>query len=304
MSEALSHDVIQFDDAPRPGVAPEDSTAEIGRVLEQAGIDAPCALYNEALEFSRDGKLGPAQSRLQMLLCLDPDDADASLLLAKVHAAQGKMLDALARLDAAVEAGAVPPAGFRDYLEAALRAERLRDEENRARIAVREQSEVKALRAEARQLRSDNVRLETEVDTSVGRERLWKWATIGASAFGSAVILVMAAMIPGQPAAERLAEQPPSFAAVEAPAPIEMPPAAEVPVLAAPEPTLEEAAAVLASTEVEGPRMHEVSGGDTLYKLARRYYDDPTQWERIRDANAALLAGSIDLKLGTRLVIP
>lgn len=310
MPEAPSADVIQFDDAPRPGVTPDDSTAEIGKVLVQAGIDAPCALYNEALEFSREGKLGPAQSRLQMLLCLDPDDADASLLLSKVHAAQGRMTDALARLDAAVEAGAIPPAGYREYLEAALRAERLRDEENRARVAVREQSEVSALRAEARQLRSENVRLETEVDISTHRERLWKWATIGASAFGSAVILVMSAMVPGQPAVERLAEQPPAFAPVEAPlaldAPaVEMPAAAAVP--ASTELPAEAAFADVAPADVpavDGPRLHEVRGGDTLYKLARSYYGDPTEWERIRDANGNLLAGSINLKLGSRLVIP
>jgi nucleoid-associated protein YgaU len=47
-----------------------------------------------------------------------------------------------------------------------------------------------------------------------------------------------------------------------------------------------------------------VASGDTLYKLAKRYYGNAGAWERIRAANADKLGGSIDLKLGTRLVIP
>lgn len=315
MSEALAPDLIQFDDTPRPGIVPEDGTAVIGRVLKEAGVDVPCTLYNEAIDCARDGHLGQAMSRLQMLLCLDPDDADAHLLLAKVHAAQNKPTEALARLEAATQGGAVPPAGFRDYLEAAIRAERSRDEEQRARVAAREVAEVRALRAEARQLRSDNVRLETEVTDGFHRERLWKYATIGASVFGSLVILVLAFTTPSAK------ESPPAMlpetetamadvapAVVDPPLAVVAPPVVPVakPVVAAPIAKPVVAAPVVAAPVAKhaGAQTHVVASGDTLYKIAKRYYGDATKWEKIQSANPGKIKNGKDLTLGTTLTIP
>jgi LysM repeat protein len=291
MSDAPASDLLEFDEPPRAGVVPDEGATEtIARALKEAGLDVPCSLYNEALGLAREGHLGQAQARLQMLLCLDPDDADALLLLSKVHAAQGRPSEALARLDAAVSAGAMGPPGFRDCLESAIRTERMQDEERRARVVAREQGELKALRSETRQLRSDNVRLETEVTDSVGRERLWRHVAMGVSVLGSVLALLLA--FSHRPV--EIAELPapaPEVAAI--PAPIETvvtPPADEAP---APAPVAE-----------QGPRTHVVASGDTLYKLAKRYYGNAGAWERIRAANADKLGGSIDLKLGTRLVIP
>jgi 5'-nucleotidase len=82
---------------------------------------------------------------------------------------------------------------------------------------------------------------------------------------------------------------------------IETPPAvtpkAEAPAAAAP-------AAKAEPVAKAGPTTHVVGSGDTLYKLAKRYYGDSSKWERIRDANAAALKKGIDLKLGQELVIP
>ncbi len=304
MFEALAStpDLIQFDDAPRAGIVPEDGTAVIGRVLKEAGVDVPCTLYNEAIDYARQGHLGQAMSRLQMLLCLDPDDADAHLLLAKVHAAQSKPTEALARLEAATAGGAVPPAGFREYLEAAIRAERSRDEEQRTRVAAREMAEVRALRTEARQLRTDNVRLETEVADAFHRERLWKYATIGASVFGSLVILVLAFTTPSSTNADLLPTAvttpvAPTIVDVQAPTPV---------MAAAPaaEPVAAPIAAPVAAARPAGPKDHVVASGDTLYKIAKRYYGDSTKWERIQSANAGKIKNGKDLTLGTTLTIP
>lgn len=326
MSEALESLPLDFDEPRRSphGGQPADGDAPtaIAATLRAAGIDAPCSLYNEAVELARQGHLGQAVSRLQMLLCLDPDDADGLLLLAKVHAAQGRPQDALGRLDAAVAAGAVAPPGFRDSLEAAIRAERTREEEHRIKVGNREHGEVKALRAEARQLRSETIRLETELNELKDRERWWKIAAIGAAGLGTLVTVGL--LIRGVSAeAPALAEAPAAAPVVDA-APLEDPVAAQGAALAAAEeaaavapavapvaaPTavapaaVAPAAAPAVAPAVEGPRSHVVGPNDTLYKLAKQYYGDSSKWEKIRDANKKTLKGGIDLSLGQKLVIP
>jgi hypothetical protein len=339
MSEALQSQPLDFDEPnrlPHGGqTADGDAPSAIAATLRAAGIDAPCSLYNEAIELARQGHLGQAVARLQMLLCLDPDDADALLLLAKVHAGQGRPQEALGRLDAAVAAGAVAPVGFRDSLEAAIRVERTRDEENRIRVASREQGEMKALRAEARQLRSETIRLETELNESREGVRWWKFAAAGAGVLGAFVILGLLVRGTGgsdAPTQVTAADALPTAVADAAPnagLPAEIDGAAFVkpgddgavaPVVPAakgdgaaakavePAPVKADAAPAAAPLDatatVGGKRIHVVGRDDTLYKLANRYYGDSSKWTKIRDANKATLKGGIALSLGQKLVIP
>ncbi|MCB9553837.1 MAG: LysM peptidoglycan-binding domain-containing protein [Myxococcales bacterium] len=51
-------------------------------------------------------------------------------------------------------------------------------------------------------------------------------------------------------------------------------------------------------------RLHTVTGGDTLAKLARLYYSDPNAWPRIYDANRALIDRPDRLVPGMKLRIP
>ena len=287
MNDAL----VRFDDPPRGDTEVGHSATErIAATLKSAGVDAPNSLYDEALALAREGHLGQAQARLQMLLCLDPDDADAHLLMAKVHAAQSRPGEALARLDAAVAAGGLPAAGFREHLEAEIRAERAREEEHRARVAAREQGEIRSLRNETRTLRSEQVRLETEVTETRVRERNWKYAALGTSLVGTVVLLILSAL----PGRETVAE----------PA---APPAAEQvqPVVAVQEPAVEEVAPKPPTAKVgKVATEHVVGSGDTLYKLADRYYGDASRWEEIAKANKSTLRGRTDLTLGMKLRIP
>ncbi|MFZ5478999.1 MAG: LysM peptidoglycan-binding domain-containing protein [Myxococcota bacterium] len=289
MTEAL----IQFDDPPRgPEADAADASVRIAETLKNAGIDAPGSLYNESLALAREGHLGQAQARLQMLLCLDPDDADGLLLLAKVHAAQGRHADALAKLDAAGEAGALAPAGFREYLEAAIRAERSRDEERRVKVAAREESEVRSLRNETRILRSDNVRLETEAAESRQREVYWKWAALGASLFGTAVIVAITILTAAGDESAPAEVVASTAAIVEEPVEVTAPPPVEVAPVQVTAPPI----------ELPATRTHVIGEGDTLYKLAGRYYGDRSRWKEIARAND--VTEKTRLKLGQELVIP
>ena len=314
----MSAALLEFDEPGRtlrPGqvVHPgTDAPSHIADTLRTQGIDAPASLYNEALVLARDGLLGPASQRLQMLLCLDPDDADGHLLLAKIHAAQGRSTEALSKLEAAVEAGAVAPAGLREHLEGLIRNERQRDEEHRARVAAREQGEIKALRQEARNLRSETIRLEAEVTETRHSEKLWRITAMVAASFTLCVGIVFAALtVFTAPVAA------PEAAPVALAAPVEPAAATAAPTAAtlnlqgsttavqvtSPKLHVEDSSAAPAVTP-KLPATHTVTSGDSLYTLAGQYYGDKMQYRKIQDANKKLLNNSIALKLGMQLTIP
>jgi LysM repeat protein len=320
----MSAALLEFDEPGRtlrPGhdVQPgTDAPSRIADTLRTQGIDAPASLYNEALVLARDGLLGPASQRLQMLLCLDPDDAEGHLLLAKIYASQGRAAEALSKLEAAIEAGAVAPAGLRDHLEGLIRNERQRDEEHRARVAAREQGEIKALRQEARNLRSETIRLEAEVTETRHSEKLWRIAAMVAASFTLCVGLVFAAVtLFGAPAPVAVAPPvvvaPPAAAApVEATAPTAatMDPQRSTTAVQVTPPKLPVEASGSAPTAIapaattQLPATHTVTSGDTLYTLAGQYYGDKTQYGKIKDANKKVLKNGIALKLGMELTIP
>ncbi len=53
-----------------------------------------------------------------------------------------------------------------------------------------------------------------------------------------------------------------------------------------------------------GGRTHVVSKGDTLYSLARRYYNDQRRWRDIYEANRSSLPDPNMIRVGQTLVIP
>ena len=53
-----------------------------------------------------------------------------------------------------------------------------------------------------------------------------------------------------------------------------------------------------------GTRIHVVTKGDTLYRLARQYYGDQKKWRAIWEANSTLVTDPNKLYVGMKLVIP
>ena len=55
---------------------------------------------------------------------------------------------------------------------------------------------------------------------------------------------------------------------------------------------------------VSGGRVHVVRAKETLFALARMYYNDHTQWKKIYQANRGQISDPNVIKVGMKLVIP
>jgi hypothetical protein len=284
---------------------------KIGLALDEAGLEAAPQLYEEALELARSGLLGAARDRLRMLLCLDPESGDARLLLAKVFVGQQRWSDALSQLDAARTLGVQVPSSLQAKVEAGLEADRNASEINAQRAATREQAELKALRSEARRLRTENTRLARDRKQLRGRANVWSASTAGLA--GLSLVLVTFLWL-GSPEDPALAEAPvleDEIASVASlgdqrvepiQAPVEVESDQELAELL--EQPIEEPAVETATDAPSVERTHLVKSGDSLYKMAWTYYDDGSQWTRIKDANPGKIKGKHGLVLGSELVIP
>jgi len=295
---------------------------KIGLALGEAGIEAAPQLYEEALELARSGLLGAARDRLRMLLCLDPENGDARLLLAKVFVGQQRWADALSQLDASRTLGVQVPSSLQAKVEAGLETERNAAELSAQRAATREQAELKALRAEARRLRTENTRLARERKQLRGRANLWSASTAGLGGLSVVLLAFLWLGSPAEPATEIVAEAEvpvleEEIAAVaslgnerveltEAGASVTEP--VTDPVTEQIEEILDlpttDGSGQLASDAPSEERVHVVVSGDSLYELAWTYYDDGSKWKAIKDANPGKIRGKNGLSLGTELVIP
>jgi len=290
---------------------------KIGMALDEAGVEAAPQLYEEALELARSGLLGAARDRLRMLLCLDPESGDSRLLLAKVFVGQQRWADALSQLDAARTLGVQVPSSLQAKVEAGLETERNASEVNAQRAATREQAELKALRSEARRLRTENTRLARERKQLRGRANLWSAATAG---LGGLSVVLLAFLWLGSPAdtdAELVVDAPVLGEEIAVVAslgdqPVALQEAAAAvdhsdPVNQAIEDLLElptEGINTGVVSDAPSERVHVVVSGDSLYELAWTYYDEGTKWKAIKDANPGKIKGKNGLSLGTELIIP
>ncbi len=191
---------IRFDGASR--TSHSDQSVPVGGVpralreaAEQSGLDPLPQLYNEALGYATDGHLRLARERLAMLLCMAPDDGEARLLLAKVHVAGQRWKDALSALDEAENCGLRVPMELRETIEHHVREDNAESDEQRQALAARERGEVKALRAEARRLRSENAQMTATVYQLEKETRKWAWTTAGVSTL--AIVFILANLVFG-----------------------------------------------------------------------------------------------------------
>jgi nucleoid-associated protein YgaU len=162
---------------------------------ESAGLDPTAELYNESLRYATEGHLRLARERLTMLLCMAPDDGESRILLAKVYVAGQRWQEALAALDEASSCGQNVPMELRRAIEDHLHAEEASKEEEVTALRARDDGEVKALRQEARRLRSENANLVGRCSDLERETRKWAWTTAGVSSM--AILFIIGNLIFG-----------------------------------------------------------------------------------------------------------
>jgi len=291
-------------------------------LLDLHGFDAGTRLYDEALALAREGHLGRARDRLNILLCIDPDDALGHLLLGKIYGAQQRWQEALAELAATSACGMRPPQGLKEAFEA-QRDARLQD--NRAeQVAARVGAEVRALREEARRLRVDKTRLERAVRDSNRKARSWTLTAVltTALAVGLLVTFVSTGLSSDSNAGNALASVDPVVAEL-----YEAPPVVEAVVPEPPVASLEELLAEIDNTpapvealsvvEAVEPiitstpdpatvsvEMYVVVSGDNLSLISQKVYGASSKWRDIQAANVEVLGNGDSLAVGMELTIP
>lgn len=191
---AAAAGAIRFDNASR--TAENVSSIPVGGVpraireaAESTGLELLPLLYNDALQHATENNFKLAWERLQMLLCMAPDDGEARLLLARVYAAGQRWRDALAALDDATKCGHRVPADLRDMVEKQVSMLHADSDETRSSVAARERGEIKALRAEARRLRSEAATMGATVYQLERETKKWAWTTAGVSTLAIGFIL-------------------------------------------------------------------------------------------------------------------
>ena len=219
----MQAETVRFDESSRCSlsdqpVGPGGIAQAIRQATENCGLDATSELYNEALRAATEGHLLHARERLQILLGLCPEDGEARLLMAKVFVAGQRWREALGALDAANACGTIVPTDLRSAVEENLRSEVAGDEERLHTLYAREQGELKALRQEARRLRSENAQLLGRNYDLEKEARRWAWTTAGVS--GVAILFVAVNLLFGGSTAD--SSTAPTIAATE-PAGIEQP---------------------------------------------------------------------------------
>lgn len=170
-------------------VPPGGVPSALREAAEMAGID-PCGeLYNEAARYAQEGHLRLARERLQMLLCMAPDDGEARLMLARVHVAGQRWQEALSALDDAANCDVAVPMELRRAVEDHLQAELAAKEEQTGVLRARENGELKKLRDDAKRLRTENSQQAGRIVDLEREAKKWAWATAIVSTLSTTFVL-------------------------------------------------------------------------------------------------------------------
>ena len=277
---------LVFDEKPRRGGG-NGASGRIAKVLYQQGIDVSSLIYDEALDFIVEGDFFSATERLRMLYTLNPTDTGALLLLAKTLAARKNWQEAKHYLNIAAESGAKIPKNIEDFIEQGLFRDLHNADVERKRALARDRNEIKSLKHEMRSLRSKNSSLNSK--STYLTEKLNNAYYMSVTIAGISLAIIFHFIIqngkktveaPVQEIAvqEKQIEKTPTIHVQE---PIENQPSVEkIQEVQEPDPEPDPP-----KEESKYPIVHTIRPGESLGKIAERYYHDHKMWKKIKDHN-------------------
>ena len=310
---------LVFDEKPRRGGA-QGASSRIAKALYQQGIEVSSLIYDEALNFIAEEDFFSATERLRMLHTLNPTDTDALILLSKALAARKHWQEAKHYLNVAVENGARIPKQVEDFIEQGLIRDLHNADVERKRALARDRKEIKLLKKELRKTRSANSVLNSR--TTYLTEKLNSAYYMCVTIAGISLAVVFHFMIQNSTkpqtvatAPQKTIEQPiPKTATSQAKKqdiqPVivqENPPAnVEKPKVEKPEvvekPKVEEPPKPkIIEPKSPYPIQYTVKPGDSLGKIAEKFYRNHRSWRKISEHN------SLDpskLRVGQKIEIP
>lgn len=300
---------LVFDEKPRRGGG-NGASGRIAKVLYQQGIDVSSQIYDEALDCIVDGDFFTATELLRMLHTLNPTDTGALILLSKTLAARKNWQEAKHYLNVAAESGARIPKNIEDFIEQGLIRDLHNADVERKRALARDRKEIKLLKRELRKVRSSNSSLNNKATYLTEKLNNAYYMCVTIAGISLAVVLHFIIQNSGTPTQEPVLVAP----TVEQPTqPVQKtPPSQPEPVIEEVEPEViepeevepeevEPVRPVVREPKTQYPITHTVRAGESLGKIAERYYKNHRLWRRISEHN------DIDpskLRVGQQIEIP
>ncbi|MBM76033.1 MAG: hypothetical protein CMK59_11585 [Proteobacteria bacterium] len=320
---------LVFDEQPRSTVR-TNAPVEMVRALNNQGLKVDI-LFDEATHLSQSMKFSKAEKLLKTLLLLKPNDVDGLILLIKVLVAQKKWAEALSLTEEAKQKSISVPDSVSEFVQKGNERELKRSEIEKKKIIHNERAQLHQLKRELKRIRKEKNLLVEENNRFAIEIKNW----IRASAIISGAALFLLIFIVDQlntnssktittnsvaitktnndtitPTVNKNIEDTGSNQEklpenntpqtennttqteknTREPEPQSAPPPAE-PI--ATEPTIK--------SEDPNNSFYVVQPGDTLDKIAERFYGRKSKWRIIAEHN------NVDprrLKVGTKLEIP
>lgn len=299
---------LVFDEKPRRGGG-NGASGRIAKVLYQQGIDVSSQIYDEALDFIVDGDFFSATERLRMLYTLNPTDTGALILLSKTLAARKSWQEAKHYINIAAESGAKIPKNIEDFIEQGLIRDLHNADVERKRALARDRKEIKLLKKELRKIRSTNSSLNSKATYLTEKLNNAYYMCVTIAGISLAVVLHFIIQNSGNTTTaqetvqvQAPAEQPSLQEEIQEPTPAPEKPIIEEPtVVDEPDEPEEPERPVVREPQSQYPITHTIRAGESLGKIAERYYKNHRLWRRISQHNGI---DPSKLQVGQQLEIP
>jgi LysM repeat protein len=317
---------LVFDEQPR-GDFNLNAPAEMVRAFNNQGLRGDQILFDEAVRLSQSMSFSEAEKRLQTLLLIKPGEVEGRVLLIKVLVAQRKWKEALILLEETQEKNISIPPTVIEFVRKGNDRESKRAEIEKQKFVQKERAQIDELKREIKRIRREKNLLVEENNRFAAEIKQWTHASSAIS--GAALCILLFFFL--NPFSETVAPDEeldsPSLLSEQISskkeeqiniqdtgslpknnrqkeAPKNEPSSKKHPEeLKKEEPRKENIGSPKKEEPIEepAPSSYVVQSGDTLDKIAQRFYGKKSKWRILADHNNV---EPRRLRIGMKLEIP